>query len=97
MTELTDPTTTADRDDRVRPRPYKVARVEKTDSPQGSDGQNWYRYVLDNGRSTVVGQRQGSLKDVQAYATHCAEQLNARGLHGRSTWVPRGRKPASTA
>lgn len=80
-----------------RPSPYNVARIERTDAPQGSDGQDWYRYVLDNGRSTVVGHRQGPRKEVEAYAQRCALQLNARGLNGSSSWSPRGRKPAAAA
>jgi hypothetical protein len=78
-------------------RPFKVASVEKTDAPDGSDGQDWYRYVLDSGRSTIAGQRRGSRKDVLAYAAQCAEQLNTRGLTGQSIWSPRGRKPAAAA
>ncbi len=76
-------------------RPFKVASVEKTTAPDGSEGQDWYRYVLDSGRSTISGHRRGSRKDVHAYATQCAEQLNARGLTGQSIWSPRGRKPAA--
>lgn len=77
------------------PRPFKVARVEKTDAPDGGQGQDWYRYVLESGRSTITGHRSGSRKDVLAYATQCAEQLNTRGLTGQSIWSPRGRKPAA--
>ena len=77
------------------PRPFKVARVEKTDAPDGGQGQDWYRYVLESGRSTITGQRCGSRKDVIAYATQCAEQLNTRGVTGQSIWSPRGRKPAA--
>ena len=66
------------------PRPFKVARVEKTDAPDGGQGQDWYRYVLESGRSTITGHRCGSRKDVLAYATQCAEQLNTRGLTGQS-------------
>ncbi len=77
--------------------PFKVARVEKSGAPDGSDGQDWYRYVLESGRSTISGQRRGSRKDVHAYATQCAEQLNARGLTGQSIWSPRGRKPAAAS
>jgi len=79
------------------PRPFKVASVEKTDAPDGGQGQDWYRYILDSGRSTVTGLRRGSRKDVHAYATQCTEQLNARGLTGQSIWSPRGRKPAAAA
>jgi hypothetical protein len=78
------------------PRPFKVARVEKTDAPDGGQGQDWYRYVLESGRSTITGHRSGSRKDVLAYATQCAEQLNTRGLTGQSIWSPRGRKPAAS-
>jgi len=77
------------------PRPYRVARVEKTDAPDGCRGQDWYRYVLESGRSTITGQRSGTRKDVMAYATQCAEQLNTRGVTGQSIWSPRGRKPAA--
>jgi len=77
------------------PRPFKVACVEKIDAPDGGEGHDWYRYVLESGRSTVTGQRRGSRKDVLAYATQCTEQMNARGLTGQSIWSPRGRKPAA--
>lgn len=79
------------------PHPFKVACVEKIDAPDGSEGQDWHRYVLESGRSTVTGQRRGSRKDVLAYATQCTEQMNARGLTGQSIWSPRGRKPAAAS
>lgn len=78
-------------------RPYKLASVDKIDAPDGTSGGKWYRYVLDNGRSTITGQRCGSVKEVTAYATQYAEQLNNRGLNGQSVWAPRGRKPAAAA
>jgi len=74
---------------------FKVARVEKTAAPDGTSGHSWYRYVLDNGRSTITGQRSGTLKEVQAHAARCAEQINARGFGSQSLWSPRGRKPAA--
>lgn len=88
------PKTAAGDIDIVRPRRYALARVEKTDPPDGGTGR-WYRYVLDNGRSTITGQRRGSLKDVTAHAHRYAEQLNARGIGGTSVWAPRGKKAAS--
>lgn len=39
---------------------FVLERVEKTSMPEGGDGQNWYRYVLRNGRSTITGQRRGA-------------------------------------
>jgi hypothetical protein len=72
--------------------PFAVARVERTGAPDGAIGQNWYRYVLDNGRSHIVGQRCGSLKDVTAYAHLYAEQLNSRNGGASSTWTSRTKK-----
>lgn len=76
------------------PSPFKLARVEKTLVPEGGTDQTWYRYVLDNGRSTITGQRSGTLKEVTAYATEYALQLNARNITGQSAWSPRGKKQA---
>jgi hypothetical protein len=80
----------------VAPHVFEVACVEKTDAPDGGRGQNWYRYVLKSRRSTITGHRRGSRKDVHAYATECAEQLNLRAATSQSIWNPRGRKPAPT-
>jgi hypothetical protein len=74
---------------------YKVMRVEKSEPPDGASGRHWHRYILENGRSTITGHREGSHKDVLAYATLCAEQLNTRGVTAQSIWSPRGRKPAN--
>lgn len=77
-----------------RTKPFKVVCVEKTEMPDGGDGRNWYRYELHNGRSTIVGQRRGSLKDVSAYAARYAEQLNSRSNGAHSIWSPRNKKQA---
>jgi hypothetical protein len=93
MTDTTDTAPPAD----VSPatlRLYRVARVEKSTPPGGTTGSHWYRYTLESGRSTITGHRQGSLKEVLAYATLCAEQLNTRAVTAQSIWAPRGRKPA---
>ena len=94
ITDVTSSTMT-DTQQASRLRPFKVATVEKICAPDGGEGQDWYRYILDSGRSTISGQRRGSRKDVHGYATQCAEQLNTRGLTGQSIWSPRGRKPAA--
>lgn len=77
-------------------RPYALARVEKTDPPNGGTGK-WYRYVLENGHSTITGLRCGNAQEVTDYATQYAEQLNNRSINGQSAWAPRGRKPAAPA
>jgi hypothetical protein len=94
QTNRENPSTRANTSAGRRPGPFKVVRVERTLAEGGGVGQTWYRYILDNGRSTISGQRSGSLKDVTAYATRYAEQLNARGITGHSSWSPRAKKPA---
>jgi len=74
---------------------YRVARVEKIPAPDGGEGADWRRYVLESGRSIITGQRRGSREDVLTYATECAERLNARGSKGESSWSPRNKKPAA--
>lgn len=79
------------------PRPFELVSVQKTDVPRGGSGDTWYSYVLDNGRSKIVGTQQGSLKSVTAYATQYATELNARTLACQSVWSPRAKKPAVAA
>lgn len=88
---MTDPT------DHTKSLQFKVALVEKTKPNDGNNEPDWHRYVLENGRSTIEGQRRGTLKDVTTYATQYIEQLNARSSMAQSTWSPRGRKPAEAA
>jgi len=92
--ELLMTTKTTDTIERPRVRLFKVALVEKTESPQGEEEQGWHRYVLDNGISKIVGTRRGKLKEVNAYVKRYVEQLNERYAAGRSPANPRGKKPA---
>ena len=69
---------------------FNVVSVEKTDAPEGCDGEDWYRYVIERGRSTIVGSRRGSLRQVKAHATEYANDLNLRAANGGvSLWSPR--------
>jgi hypothetical protein len=78
---------------------FKVTLVERSATPAGATGRDWYRYVLTSGNhnSTIVGHRRGSLEDVRSYAAQCAAQLNTRSLTAASAWTLRGRKSAATA
>ena len=74
---------------------YRVASVEKSkEGPGGAGGNNWHRYILDGVRSPITGYRQGSLKEVTAYAEQCAIDLNARASGKRSPWAPQQKKSA---
>ncbi len=73
-------------------RHYKVTSVVKAQAPDGADG-NWYRYVLEGGRSPITGMRRGTQKEVTEHARRCAADLNERNS-GRSpsAWAPRKSK-----
>ncbi|MBI5041229.1 MAG: hypothetical protein HZB57_08540 [Gammaproteobacteria bacterium] len=73
---------------------FKVASVEKTETPGGEQGQDWYRYMLKNHNSTINGLRRGSHQHVCEYAAQYAEQLNTRIVLGPSPWSSRGSKVA---
>ena len=74
--------------------PYSVVNVEKIDTPEGLQGDNWYRYVIDFGRSTIEGKKAGTLKLVREHAEAVVEDLNSRSFASgnSSTYASRNRK-----
>ena len=91
------PEASKDRPARAAPRPdaetannilrcrYEVASVEQAAMPDGGQGGDWYRYVLSSGRARITGFHRGTLEEVTAYATSCAEDFNLRSATGKST------------
>jgi hypothetical protein len=71
-------------------RHFRVTLVEKSAVPQGAEGEDWYRYVLENKHSAITGWRRGSRREITQHAIHCTEELNARIANGssyhRQTW-----------
>jgi RNA recognition motif-containing protein len=63
---------------------YEVVSVEKAVMPAGTEGDDWYRYVLSSGRSRITGFRRGSRGEVMAYASQCVEEFNLRSERGKS-------------
>ena len=70
-------------------RHYSVVEVEKTDSPIADDSETWYRYVVNDGNSTITGMRSGTKKQVSEYAKKFAKDLNERGTSTSSVWATR--------
>ena len=68
---------------------HRVISIEKTDTPEGMTGDNWFRYVIGKGTSRIEGLRTGTLKAVTQHAEAYAEELNARGVRGYSASVTR--------
>ncbi len=66
---------------------YQVASVEKAKMPAGTEGDDWYRYVLSSGSSLITGFHRGSRAEVKEYASHCVEEFNLRSVSGKSARV----------
>ncbi|MGA7979989.1 MAG: RNA-binding protein [Chromatiaceae bacterium] len=64
---------------------YQVASVEKATPPNGSHGDDWYRYVLSSGRSRITGFHRGSSAEVWEYAATCADAFNQRSTKSKSS------------
>lgn len=71
---------------------YQVVTVEKTEAPEGANGGNWYRYVIELEGQSIVGSRRGTQKQVTEYAKECAENMSTRFARGRSHWSSRNKK-----
>jgi hypothetical protein len=65
---------------------FNVIAIEKTTPPDGAATGVWYRYVLENGKSTITGYRQGSKDQVAKYARDFAADVNARASRGYNAW-----------
>lgn len=76
---------------------YQVTYVEKVPSPVPDAGDDWYRYELKSGPSSITGLHRGTLEEVTEYATECAANFNMRSMKGKSarTMAPIRKKTAS--
>lgn len=72
--------------------PYRVTTVEKIETPDGMPGNNWHRYVIERGNSTIDGIKPGTLKAVTEHAHTVADDLNARAHKGGSYFAPANRQ-----
>lgn len=79
----------ADAEENTIQKKYRVELVEKTDPPEGMPEGSWYRYVIGQGRSQVVGFKPGSLKDVTEHAETIAGEFNERAAGRKSPYAAR--------
>lgn len=71
---------------------YQVESVEKTAAPAGMEDGSWYSYIIRQGKSTIKGVRNGSLKAVTKHAEEFAHDLNERGVKGYSAYAARSQQ-----
>jgi RNA recognition motif-containing protein len=87
--EIIRPDTAPAAEDNVPPsnilrRYYQVVSVEKASGPGGSLSDDWYRYELQSGPSSITGFHRGTRDEVTEYATECAAAFNLRSMKGKS-------------
>jgi len=59
-------------------RKFNVISVEKTATPDGMVGDNWYQYVVGQGSSEIKGLTMGTLNQVTEHVNKIADDLNDR-------------------
>jgi len=74
--------------------PFEMTSLEKAEPPSGTEGKNWYKYVINQGPNEIIGYRQGSLRAVTQAVQDIIVNLNQRrsGKPGRVHLTPSSRK-----
>jgi hypothetical protein len=77
--------------------PFALKSITKSAPPAGVDTENWHRYVIIQGKNTIVGQLQGTKASTERAVLEIIERLNERrrGKTGRVQLSP-GRKKKGT-
>jgi hypothetical protein len=77
--------------------PFALKSIAKSPPPEGVDTDNWHRYVIIQGKNTIVGQLQGTKASTERAVLEIIERLNERrrGKTGRVQLSP-GRKKKGT-
>ncbi|MCY4477574.1 MAG: hypothetical protein OXC70_06270 [Gammaproteobacteria bacterium] len=80
-------------------RPFEIVALEQTASPDGSDADDWYRYELTQGTTTITGYKQGDANEVREEVTSLVSRLNERraGKTSRVHLTRIGRKSQARA
>lgn len=76
--------------------PYKIESIQRSDAPSGTEGSDWYAYVIAQGEHRINGYRRGKLNAVTLAVEEVIAQLNERrfGKRGRVNLVPTPKKTA---
>lgn len=76
---------------------YDLISVEKIETPDGLQGNDWYRYIIEKHNSKIEGLRSGTLNEVTRHAEQYTEDLNIRVKSGGSTYSPRNKTAPAKA
>ncbi|MCL4721729.1 MAG: hypothetical protein KJ041_07190 [Gammaproteobacteria bacterium] len=78
--------------------PFALKSLAKSSPPDGVDTSNWHRYVITQGRNTIVGMLQGSHASAERSVLEIIDRLNERrrGKTGRVQLSPGRKKKGAT-
>ena len=78
--------------------PFELTSILEAEPPTGAEGNDWHRYVITQGDSTIVGYRQGTQRGVKLAVEEIVVQLNERrlGTRGRVHLIPSPKKRAGS-
>jgi hypothetical protein len=63
---------------------YSIESIEPIDPPSGTEGDDWYQYVIVQGTNRISGYRQGNLESVRRATEENIELLNERQFGKRA-------------
>ncbi len=63
---------------------YTIQSIEPSDPPSGTEGSDWYQYVIVQGSNKISGYRQGNLESVRQAMEENIELLNERQFGKRA-------------
>ncbi len=97
LSRMTPSTVPATKPNPLDAEPFALKSITKSAPPEGVDTENWHRYVIIQGKNTIVGQLQGTKASTERAVLEIIERLNERrrGKTGRVQLSP-GRKKKGT-
>jgi hypothetical protein len=72
---------------------YRLISIESTTAPSGSAGDDWFVYLIAQGKNVTTGYRRGNRGDVGAEIERIVNALNVRLLVKGQRYRSAGRPP----
>ena len=57
---------------------YTIKSIEKIVPPEGATDLNWYKFILENDKNSIINLRSGSKKEIQNFAKESVKRLNEK-------------------
>lgn len=73
--------------------PYRVVSIKKDDCEVARADDDWFKYVVDNGQSTITGHRSGTREQVEEHVEQFVAKLNTRRRSLKSAFSSQRGRP----